>query len=212
MHGTSAATDTDVASALATEVTPDADEHTVTVSARPSAQAHPAPGSFAHWLQHADSLGLSQSQRVWELHIVQGRHLGETARLLGLTAAQTSTLYQEHRRAAAASAPQSEEDIAAVREEIRQRLISIIEDASRAPEDPRLLSIRQRACDQIADLYGLKLQRRSSASGEETKPTPYLLPAELAPIVEQHIIQLYGRSQEITQARQAILHLPASKP
>lgn len=171
------------------------------------ARASPHPSSFPQWHQHAQQLGLTQSQMIWELHIVHGRPMGETAHLLGLTAAQATTLFQEHRHHTASTAPQSDEDLAAVREELRQRLISIIEDASHPPDDPRLLSIRQRACEQIANLYGLKIQRRpaptTGTGPTDSKTAPYILPAELAPLVEQHLLTLYGRSQQITAARLA---------
>lgn len=184
--------------------TPTADTDTPPSPARASPSPHPS--SFPQWHQHAQQLGLTQSQMIWELHIVHGRPLGETAHLLGLSIAQATSLFQEHRHHTASTAPQSDEDLAAVREELRQRLISIIEDASHPADDPRLLSIRQRACEQIANLYGLKIQRRpatTSISTTDSKTAPYLLPAELAPLVEQHLLTLYGRSHQITAARLA---------
>ncbi len=123
---------------------------------------------FARWHDGARGLGLGAGEMLWELHVVQGRHLAEAARLLGLEHAQAVALLAERRALAGARAPRSEADFHAAREELRDRLLSILEDACRAPEDPRLLAVRQRVCDQMADLYGLKMARRGGA--EETQP------------------------------------------
>lgn len=160
-----------------------------------------APAGFAAWLQQAQALGLETDDLVWELHIVQGRSLAEAARLLGIPCALAVSLHGQRRTRLRDRAPKSEADFQAVREEVRDRLVSIIEDASRAPDDPRLLGVRQRACDQLAELYGLKMQRRSGA--EETAPL-YAQPEEIRAAVEQRALQQYGRLQEVEAARQAL--------
>lgn len=167
--------------------------------------AEQVPPGFDRWLEHARGLGLGPGELVWELHVVQGRSLPVTARLLGMPCAEAAELHAQGRARAGERAPKSEADFQAVREEVRDRLVSIIEDASRGPEDPRLLAIRQRACDQLADLYGLKMQRRggAGASAEETPPV-YAPPEDLAALVEARVRNLYGRAREIEAARKVL--------
>lgn len=163
----------------------------------------PLPPGFDRWLERARGLGLGPGELVWELHVVQGRSLPATARLLGMPCAEAAELHAGGRARAGERAPKSDADFQAVREEVRDRLVSIIEDASRAPEDPRLLAIRQRACDQLADLYGLKMQRRGGAAAEEAPPV-YAPPEDLAALVEARVRNLYGRAGEIEAARKVL--------
>lgn len=159
------------------------------------------PPGFERWLERARVRGLQGRGLVWELHVVQGRSLAETGRLLGLDAGAVVALHAEMRAEMAGRAPRSEADFQAVREEVRERLVSVIEDASRAPEDPRLLAVRQRACDQLAELYGLKMQRRGNAG--ETAPV-YAPTEEIAAAVEVRVRSLYGREKEIEEARRLL--------
>lgn len=160
------------------------------------------PPGFEAWLARAQALGLETADLVWELHIVQGRSLADAARLLSIPCALAVTLHRERRALLRDRAPKSEADFQAVREEMRDRLVSIIEDASRAPDDPRLLGVRQRACDQLAELYGLKMQRRGGT--EEVAPPVYAQPEEIRAAVEARALQQYGRLQEVESARQAL--------
>ncbi|TDU64103.1 hypothetical protein EI77_04287 [Prosthecobacter fusiformis] len=158
-------------------------------------------GGFSRWLEWAQELGLGPGERVWELHVVQGRSVGETGRLLGLAGAEVMALCAEMRARLAARAPRAEADFHAVREELRDRLVSILEDASRARDDPRLLAVRQRVCDQLAELYGLKMQRRAAA--EETAP-PYQLTGELGVVVGDSAANVHGRSPDIAGAKKGL--------
>lgn len=161
----------------------------------------PFEAGFAQWLQQAREQGLTPRELVWELHIAQGRSLPETARLLTLTTAEAAALHAEMRTLAVERAPREEADFIAVREELRVRLLAILEDACRTPGDARLLAVRQRVCDQLADLYGLKAQRRGTAAGEDTAPVAYSLPPELGEAVQGVVHSLYGRAADIAAAR-----------
>lgn len=165
-------------------------------------EAGALPAGFEGWLAGAQALGLGPGEMVWELHVVQGRSVRETARLLGLAAGEVTALRGEMRARAAERAPRSEGDFQAVREELRERLVAILEDACRAPEDPRLLAVRQRVCDQLAELYGLKMQRRS---GGEEPVQRYALPEEMSAAVEARVNDLFGRAAEIEAARKAVV-------
>ncbi|MES2738377.1 MAG: hypothetical protein V4672_18800 [Verrucomicrobiota bacterium] len=165
-------------------------------------EAGALPAGFEGWLAGAQALGLGPGEMVWELHVVQGRSVRETARLLGLAAGEVAALRGEMRTRAVERAPRSEGDFQAVREELRERLVAILEDACRAPEDPRLLAVRQRVCDQLAELYGLKMQRRS---GGEEPVQRYALPEEMSAAVEARVNDLFGRAAEIEAARKAVV-------
>ena len=157
-----------------------------------------AGGMFAAWLADAQAQGLEVAEQVWQLHVVQGRSPGETARLLGLTAAEVAAHRAEMLARLAARGPRTEADFQAVREELRDRLVSILEDASRARDDPRLLAVRQRVCDQIADLYGLNMQRRAAA---EEAAVPYSVPPEKSEAVLEMAENGFGRKHDIRDAR-----------
>jgi hypothetical protein len=163
----------------------------------------PLEGGPEAWRARAEALGLEPGEQVWELHVVQGRSVGETATLLGLTWAEAAALRQDMRAQRAEHAPRAEADFHAVREELRDRLVSILEDASRAQDDPRLLAVRQRVCDQIADLYGLNMQRRAAV---EEAVIPYSqstpLNPELAQALEGHTLEKYGRKDDVQEAIQ----------
>lgn len=171
--------------------------------------ARPSDTGFEQWLQQARGQGLGTAELVWELHIAQGRSLAETARLLSLSTAQAAAHHAEMRSRAVEAAPREEADFIAVREELRVRLMAILEDACRTPGDARLLSVRQRVCDQLADLYGLKSQRRTPAAAEEeAAPAAYALPPELGDAVQSLVNNLYGRAADITAARRHFGSLP----
>lgn len=163
-----------------------------------AAEGRPFDGGFEAWLVRAEALGLGPGERVWELHVVQGRSVGEAARLLGLTGTEVEALCAEMRALRAARAPRAEADFLAVREELRDRLVSILEDASRVRDDPRLLAVRQRVCDQLSDLYGLKMQRRGTA---EEVAVPYVLPADKEVAVKRLAERVLGREEDIQGAK-----------
>lgn len=167
-------------------------------AAEAAGKGRPFEGGFEAWLERAQALGLGPGARVWELHVVQGRSVGEAARLLGLTGAEAEALCAEVRALRAARAPRAEADFLAVREELRDRLVSILEDASRVRDDPRLLAVRQRVCDQLSDLYGLKMQRRAVA---EEAAVPYSLPPDKEAAVLHMAEGEHGRRDDIHGAR-----------
>lgn len=168
---------------------------------RPFVEGLERSGAFDRWLEAARARGMERGGMVWDLHVVQGRGLGEVARLLELSEAEVLRLYESWRARLAERAPKSDQDFLAAREELRERLVSILEDASRTPEDPRLLAVRQRVCDQIADLYGLNMQRRTPV--EEAVPV-YAQPAEISTAVEERVRDLFGRGTEILAVREVL--------
>jgi hypothetical protein len=152
------------------------------------------------WIERARALGMQNKQLVWELHVVQGRHQLETARLLKISPTRVWQLYTECRRELTARAPVTEEDFVTLREELKVRLLATYEVACES-NTPRWVGLRLRALDQLSKLHGLTMDRRPVKVEREV---PYALPEEVAEQVREAVLDLHGRREDIEAARKAL--------
>jgi hypothetical protein len=157
--------------------------------------------ALQRWLCDARELGVPPQQLVWDLHVVKGLTLVETARLLDLPLERVRLLYTERKGELAARAPSAAADFIAMREEMRERLQATYELACGATADVRYLGVRLKALDQLTKLHGLNLDR-----GEEEKPpaVPYALPEDVAEKVREAVLDLHGRRADVEAARAAL--------
>ncbi|MDI1313816.1 hypothetical protein [Prosthecobacter sp.] len=158
------------------------------------------------WLARARALGLTLPQIVFELHVRQGLPLLAVAQVLGLGVEAVREVWGQSRAARAAQGPQSESDFATIREHISAALWQTVEATfpdvmANADDDedadppaaatPPMLSVRLKALDQIAKLYDLSLEQRSSDSG----PLPYATPDDIADDVRLRVLEMHRRGE-----------------
>ena len=178
-----------------------------------AAAATPAavPGRLQRWLRRARALGLREPEDlVFELHVRQGLPLLVVAQALELNLATVRALWEVCRVARAAKAPQSEAEMAALREHLSAVLWQTVEATFPAvpllgaEEDdeeeeepglptPPMLSVRLKALDQIAKLYDVGVVQ-SAAAG--SGPLPYATPEEIADEVRLRVLEMHRREDE----------------
>ena len=158
------------------------------------------------------TLGLTTRQVIFELHVRQGKRLIDVAHSLGLAASTVSEHWKAIREDIAANASATPEMLASMRQVIAARLEATIEETYPQEEDeeegddidaetgekiskegkkanPALLAIRLKALDQLATLYGVKLEQQPTTSDSQ----PYTTPAEIAESVKARILELHQK-------------------
>ena len=168
------------------------------------------PSRLQRWLGRARALGLREPEDlVFELHVRQGLPLLVVAQALDLNLATVRALWEVCRVARAARAPQSEAELAALREHLSAVLWQTVEatfpavpllgaEEDEEEEEPGLptppmLSVRLKALDQIAKLYDVGVVQ-SAAAG--SGPLPYATPEEIAEDVRLRVLEMHRREDE----------------
>ena len=168
--------------------------------------------AFRKVMNRFTTLGLTTRQVIFELHVRQGKRLIDVAHSLGLAASTVSEHWKAIREDIAANASATPEMLASMRQVIAARLEATIEETYPQEEDeeegddidaetgekiskegkkanPALLAIRLKALDQLATLYGVKLEQQPTTSDSQ----PYTTPAEIAESVKARILELHQK-------------------
>lgn len=146
-------------------------------------------------------------QAVFELHVRQGRSLDEIGEMLGIHRSSVAFHWKAMQMMLVENAPQTPEQMTAVREEIAARLratieqthgrTEVVEDGKvmtvESPPTPQMLAIRLRALEQMTRLYDLGLERPATAA----LPSVYMTPAALVEEVRLRRLELYRRDEAL---------------
>jgi len=170
------------------------------------------PLAVRRWLQRVKTMGLSQRQVIWELHVRQGKPLLEIASILKISLEGVCNHWRHIRESIAENAPKTEADYIAVREELHAVLRQTIEETYQKakiiengkeielsmPTCPKMLAIRLKAVDQIARLYGVNQEVQAVGTGT----LPYATPAEIMDAVRQRVLALHGKPVTLLEQRE----------
>jgi len=171
------------------------------------------------WLRRARAKGMRGPALVHELHVRRGMSLPKVARVLRLRPEVVRRHWRKHRAESARAAlaaepprilpplvPQSEEDVAALRERVGLALWETVAASfgegpgkceggdGAVPEPPSmaLVSVRLKAMRQMGKLYGVSAKRRGKRGGRaaEVGPQGCATPEEIAEAVRERLRSL----------------------
>jgi len=157
------------------------------------------PRHLARQARRQRAQGIETEEKVWQLYVT-GKRQAAIARQLKLSESRVSRYVARRLQRIEEHAPCNPDELAIMRERLAAALWAMVAEThsdtwgescqvaiqATAP----MLSIRLKALDQLARLYGVNLP--AQPHGE--KAQPYTTPQEIAATVNQRILALHGRS------------------
>lgn len=174
-----------------------------------TAKIHP---KLSAWQERQLGMRQHQRQAVFELHCRQGYSLEEVGVMLGVSTKMASHHWAELKRTLAEQAPNTPEQMTAVREEIAARLWAAVEETHGRTEvmgkdgevttvneaaTPQMLAVRLRALEQLAKLYAVCGEGPGigigAGGGTQAQPQPFVTPLAVMEEVRRRQVELFRR-------------------
>lgn len=135
--------------------------------------------------------GIEIEEQAWKLSL-QGFKQVEIAARLRISPTRVCRYLARRMRRIEQSAPQSREELAAMRGIVEARLEATYSEAARLPDRLRGLQIQLKCLASMAKLFGLNLE--SSNKPITPKPVPCSTPAEIAEAVKARFPAMHSRA------------------